>query len=116
MTDLYEGVKLAIAEHNNPELAKEPGMVYQVWEDGEITLQKSGELLGQRSLHCITPGVGFEVPLDLFPNMARSHANIYTTSEGAEAVRLEILKVKLEYTKWEVLQAGDEAVRKHLES
>jgi len=36
--------------------AKEDGgMVYQVWQDGEITLQKAGSLLWQRSLHQIVP-------------------------------------------------------------
>ena len=36
--------------------AKLDHMVYQVWEDGEITLQKGGELLWQRNLHCIAMG------------------------------------------------------------
>lgn len=39
--------------HSHPEMAYQTGMVYQVWEDGEITLQKSGDLLWERSLHCI---------------------------------------------------------------
>lgn len=41
---------------NNDDAPKQEGMVYQVWEDGEITLQKSGSLLWRRSLHCIVPG------------------------------------------------------------
>lgn len=36
--------------------AKNDGMVYQVFEDGEITLQKGGSLLWQRNLHCISMG------------------------------------------------------------
>lgn len=49
---------------SKPELKNLPGMVYEIWEDGEITLTKSGELYGQRTLHCIVPGIkGVNVPL-----------------------------------------------------
>jgi hypothetical protein len=37
--------------------AKANGHVYQVWHDGEITIQKAGSLLWQRSLHTIIPPV-----------------------------------------------------------
>lgn len=46
-----------IASKHKPELSHKPGMVWQIWEDGELTLQKSGELLWQRSLHCIKGGL-----------------------------------------------------------
>lgn len=36
---------------DKPELRTRPGHVYEVWNDGEITLQKSGELYGLRTLH-----------------------------------------------------------------
>jgi hypothetical protein len=36
---------------HKPEEITKSGMVYEVWEDGEITLQKCGDLYGQRSLH-----------------------------------------------------------------
>lgn len=42
---------------SNPDLRKIEGMVYEIWEDGEITLQKCGSLYGQRNMHCIVPGV-----------------------------------------------------------
>jgi len=45
-----------VLSFDEPELQSEPGMVAQVWEDGELTLQKSGELLWCRSLHMIEPG------------------------------------------------------------
>ena len=32
------------------------GMVYEVWEDGEITLTKGGGLYGRRNLHMISFG------------------------------------------------------------
>ena len=31
-------------------------LVFEVWEDGEITLTKGGTLYGYRNLHCIVPG------------------------------------------------------------
>lgn len=42
---------------SNNELTKQEGMVYQIWHDGEITLQKSGSLYGQRNVHCIVPPI-----------------------------------------------------------
>jgi hypothetical protein len=42
---------------NDPKLANdETGMVVQVWNDGEITCQKCGSLLWQRTLHCWKSG------------------------------------------------------------
>lgn len=54
MEDSELGVLLR--RHHKPELERKDGMVYQVWEDGEITLQKSGHLMWQRSLHTIEEG------------------------------------------------------------
>lgn len=45
----------AVNALNCPE-AKNDGMVYQVFEDGEITIQKGGSLLWQRALHCVALG------------------------------------------------------------
>jgi hypothetical protein len=45
----------AIVALNTPSARDEP-MVYEVWEDGEITLTKGGDLFGQRNLHCISEG------------------------------------------------------------
>jgi hypothetical protein len=52
---------------DNIEYARLIGSVYQIWSDGEITLQKSGELLWQRTLHCITPCV-VNAPAFQFPH------------------------------------------------
>jgi len=82
-----------IVKHNKPELSREHGMVYQVWEDGEITLQKCGDLLWQRSLHSIWPGIeAASVPLDWFPNQTSNHAYIFTDEIGAKEVRQAILE------------------------
>ncbi len=45
-----------IAAAHNPQLATiESGLVHQVWQDGEITAQKCGSLLGRRNLHMLAP-------------------------------------------------------------
>ena len=105
MTDLE--LTALILKHYHPEMAEVPGMVYQVWEDGEITLTKSGDLLGQRSLHCINQGYDYQIPLSCFPgdNNGYDHASIYTDREGAETVRLAILKERLEDAKLDILLA-----------
>ena len=46
-----EDLDALIQELHSPEELDKDGMVYQIWEDGEITLQKSGSLLWQRILH-----------------------------------------------------------------
>ena len=82
-----------ISANSNPELAKEFGMVYQVWEDGEITLQKSGDLLWQRNLHSIYLGdTSASIPIEWFPHTVRNHGYIFTDKLGAEAVRNAILE------------------------
>lgn len=60
----YDDDTTVLHSLNRPELKAEQGMVYEIWEDGEITLTKSGDLYGQRNLHCIVPGMnGICVPL-----------------------------------------------------
>jgi hypothetical protein len=49
--DFLAAFNEAIAKHSNDELAKKEGHVTQVWSDAEVTSQKSGDLLGQRTLH-----------------------------------------------------------------
>jgi hypothetical protein len=56
---------LVRASHN-PALAGEDGHVYQIWNDGELTSQKAGRLLWQRTLHTLcyplAPKVSFPMP------------------------------------------------------
>lgn len=83
--------KALLAQHHNPDLAKADGHVYQVWEDGEITLQKCGELLWMRNLHCITDALpDRRIAVELFPDTYNGHGYIFTTRDGAEAVRAAI--------------------------
>jgi len=73
--------------HNHPEMAEQAGMVYQVYEDGEITLQKSGDLLGQRNLHRMSwPHEQYKKGYK-WPSTVSGFGYIYTDREGAEAVR-----------------------------
>ena len=51
---------------HDPNLEKQDGGVVQIWQDGEITYQKSGDLLWQRSLHCFAMPPGDET---IFPNL-----------------------------------------------
>jgi|SRR5947207_12400952 len=89
----FNELKQAIATKNKFELSEQPGMVYQIWEDGEITLQKSGPLLWGRTLHCIVPG---DIPLtkELMPIEERLHG--YAFIESLE-VGMELRKLMQEY-------------------
>lgn len=78
--------------HHMPVLATREGMVYQVWEDGEVTLQKSGSLLWQRTLHVHQSGdTSKSIPVDMFPCKHNGHGYIFTDHIGAESLRLAIL-------------------------
>ena len=86
-----EELKQFIASHHKPELALQPGMVWQIWEDGELTLQKSGELLWCRNLHCIKSGFNPLFPKDLMPVIHNSHSYAFIESELiGEAIRREM--------------------------
>jgi len=93
-------IQEAIAKNSKPELAEvECSMVYQVWEDGEVTLQKCGSLLGLRHLHMIKMGdPSRAVDADLFPHYTENangkYGFIYTDNEGADEVRQLILAGK----------------------
>ena len=72
-----ELLKGLINKYHDKELENQPGHVRQVWEDGEITLQKSGSLLWQRSLHQMEPGLKksrFNMPIHSHED--HSYANI----------------------------------------
>lgn len=88
--DGNELIHLIHSKHN-PELAKLPGHVYQVWFDGEVTLQKSGELLNMRNLHTISPGLELTgmcscwlLSKDEMPN---SGGFAYVNKEDADEIR-----------------------------
>ncbi len=57
-------------------------MVYEVWQDGEVTLTKGGDLWRQRSLHCIRMGVKKELamPVDRMPTSYGDNGSIIVRS------------------------------------
>ena len=84
-----EKLRALITAANQPELAEQDGMVYQVWNDGEVTLQKSGYLLWSRNLHLVMKGDEERaVPLSYFPGnwTGEDHAYIFCDKESAEAI------------------------------
>ena len=67
--------------------AVEDHMVYEVWEDGEITLTKGGDLYGMRNLHVQRYGDESKaLPFDSMPVRFGKHGCIQVrTSEEAYA-------------------------------
>lgn len=78
---------------------KADNMVYQVWEDGEITLQKGGSLWNQRTLHTIAFGLPHKkIPTATMPclNGDASHGYVIVGSnDEAEAVRSLIASIEV---------------------
>lgn len=74
-------------ELDNPEHSKkESEMVWQVWSDGEITLQKCGDLLWQRSLHSVVPAIPGADPKWLkFPHPYRGGNSLAWVASEEEA-------------------------------
>lgn len=68
-------------------------MVYEVWEDGEVTLTKGGDLYGRRSLHTDMPGIPEKaLPWDSLPLITGKHSRIACmTREDVEKARAIIL-------------------------
>jgi hypothetical protein len=82
-----------VRELHSPEAVNQP-MVYEVWEDGEVTLTKGGELYGQRTLHLDARGdPGLALPWDsLVHSNGLSHSRIWAaTREDAYRARALIL-------------------------
>lgn len=89
-----EMIEAAALKADNEQLSKEHGMVHQVWQDGEITCQKSGDLLWQRSLHCFAPPVLRATELGLmFPHRHGGNSYAWVTSEDAHTIRSMIVQL-----------------------
>jgi hypothetical protein len=74
--------------------ARDDYMVYEVWEDGEITLTKGGDLYGTRNLHVQRYGDESKaLPFDIMPVRFGKHGCIQVkTHEEAYAASDLILK------------------------
>ena len=78
----------AVCALHDPSALDEP-MVYEVWQDGEITLTKGGDLYGQRHLHMISIGVSeHSLPFDSLPLKNSNHSRIAVkTADQANAAK-----------------------------
>ena len=85
---ILDDLQATVIEHSTPELAKLDAHVYQVWSDGEVTLQKAGPLLWQRTLHSVNEPLSPNTETKIiWPEHMREHGFIYTDEAGVEAVR-----------------------------
>jgi len=80
-------------KYHNYDLIKEPGIVCHVYSDGEVTLQKSGNLYKQRSEHIIEYGFNNKINPDLFPMKTpdNNFGYIITKFENSHQIR-QIIK------------------------
>jgi len=95
----------AINKASNPDLALS-SITCQVWDDGEITSQKGGDLLWERTLHSSSPPINREgVPDSIkWPEKHGSHGFAFVTRDDAESIRvligeMHILNIKMEIYK-----------------
>jgi len=73
---------------HEPKLADGPDMVHQIWEDGEITCQKSGELLWQRGLHQLRPALSnIKADAKDMPEQYNEHGYAFVTDDNANDLR-----------------------------
>ena len=90
MNTLLKAIQSKINSSSNTALRNiESSSVYELWEDGELTITKSGSLYGQRTLHQLSlPIINGTKSLDIMPMMEQrgSHACIALTKEDAQEI------------------------------
>lgn len=98
MEQLAELIKKA---HNpnlvKPKEAPSANMIYHVYNDGEITLQKGGDAYLRRSESIMQFGFSSSVPAELFPlkvnNGEKTHGYAIVTSTDADKIHEAIFKL-----------------------
>ena len=99
-----EMIAAFVALHDTTAQAEQ--MVYEVWEDGEVTLTKGGELYGRRSLHTVwcPPPIDDPLPIDRLPKQAYGHGCIQVKEHDTVNAALELLFGKPPFSsgKWYV--------------
>lgn len=101
--ELRKQVEAIAAAENDQRLAAEHH-VCKLWEDGEITGEKGGELLGKRTMHRL------EVPVlksqILMPEAAHGtyHSFAFLTSKRAREIRGMMLQIAF----WEALHSASD--------
>lgn len=72
-------------------------MVTQIWCDGEITLQKGGDLFGLRTLHMAQPAIFRNTTVLMkhvnFPDRAGQNGYAIVTYEHAQELRKMMLQL-----------------------
>ena len=89
-----EEIEEYVKKVDDPDLATQPGMVHQVWEDGEITCQKCGDLLWQRLLHSFK--CGHPVNRIKMPHNYNKYSYAFVTSEESEKISEMIFNMEVE--------------------
>ena len=96
MTPQETKVRELINQYADPEGATsgEHSHIYQVWFDGEVTLTKSGRLLGMRTLHMLERSIpGLDIS-DMLPEHVRAGRFVYVSDdEGMLAIYLELIRL-----------------------
>jgi hypothetical protein len=80
-----------VAKAHNPALAdRDPGLVFLIFDDGELSLTKCGPLLWQRSVHLVEHGLG--VSFGIFPVSYGEHTCAFVTEEDGKKIREQMRK------------------------
>jgi len=89
--------------------AQEEQMVYEIWEDGEVTLTKGGSLYGQRSLHSVWDPERYmapktePIPVERMPKQSHDKSHGWIQVKGGVNEALEILFGKCHWSnRWYV--------------
>ena len=91
--DIDEVIAALVAMHK-PAHIEDP-MVYEVWNDGEVTLTKGGDLYGQRNLHMTEFGFeGAPLPVEAFPQpcLRYKHARIVVANREEALAARELIR------------------------
>lgn len=84
-------LKTLIHAVHKPELIKERSHVFEMWEDGEITLTKAGDLYHQRTIHQMLPPListeMAEKVKPLMPLQHGKHASVVLEEEDLESLQ-----------------------------
>ncbi len=77
-----------LARHVDPR-KPEHMMIYEVWQDGEVTLTKAGDIFRCRNMHCCEPATGDDViDVNLMPERLGKNGSICVlTHEDAMIIR-----------------------------
>ena len=66
-------------------------MIYEVFNDGELSMEKAGILLNRRNLHCLERGhCSYHITPNLFPNKTNGFGFVYCTKEHAQELHTMI--------------------------